>query len=103
MTENGSHDKKKSGGENSTISTEKPVYLKKSKKRKLSKPFEEEPPKSLANIRDKNVDSSSSKVEKNLKGILDSILSPSENIQIMGGKVCLRCKGKTLLGIVNKL
>jgi hypothetical protein len=21
----------------------------------------------------------------------------------MGGKVCLRCKGKTLLGIVNKL
>ena len=24
-------------------------------------------------------------------------------IQIMGGKVCLRCKGKTLLGIVNKL
>jgi hypothetical protein len=24
-------------------------------------------------------------------------------IQIMGGKVCLRCKGKTLVGIVNKL
>ena len=24
-------------------------------------------------------------------------------IQIMGGKVCLRCKGKTLLSIVNKL
>ena len=24
-------------------------------------------------------------------------------IQIMGGKVCLRCKGKTLLGDVNKL
>ena len=24
-------------------------------------------------------------------------------IQIMGGKVCLRYKGKTLLGIVNKL
>jgi hypothetical protein len=24
-------------------------------------------------------------------------------IQIMGGKVCLRCKGKTLLGVVNKL
>jgi hypothetical protein len=24
-------------------------------------------------------------------------------IQIMGRKVCLRCKGKTLLGIVNKL
>ena len=64
MTENGSHDKKKSGGENSTISTEKPVYLKKGnkRKRKLSKPFEEEPPKSLANIRDKGIDSSSSKV-----------------------------------------
>ena len=62
MTENGNHDKKKSGGENSNISNEKPVYLKKSKKRKLSKPFEEEPPKSLANIRDKDIDSSSSKV-----------------------------------------
>ena len=103
MTENGNHDKKKSGGENSNISNEKPVYLKKGKKRerKSSKPFEEEPPKSLANIRDKDVDSSSSKVEKNLEGILDSILSPSPsvNIQIMGGKVCLRCKGKTLLGI----
>jgi hypothetical protein len=24
-------------------------------------------------------------------------------IQIMGGKVCLKCKGKTLLGVVNKL
>ena len=24
-------------------------------------------------------------------------------IQIMGWKVCLRCKGKTLLGAVNKL
>ena len=24
-------------------------------------------------------------------------------IQIMGGKVCLRCKDKTLLGVVNKL
>ena len=107
MTENGNHDKKKSGGENSNISNEKPVYLKKGKKRerKSSKPFEEEPPKSLANIRDKDVDSSSSKVEKNLEGILDSILSPSPsvNIQIMGGKVCLRCKGKIVLSIVNKL
>ena len=67
MTENGNHDKKKSGGENSNISTKNSVHLKKSKKRKrkLSKPFEEEPPKSLANIRDKDVDSSSSKVEKN--------------------------------------
>ena len=106
MTENGNHDKKKSGGEISHISNATPVYLKTSMKRKrqLSKPFEEEPPKSLANIRDKDVDSSSSKVDKNLKGILDSILSPSpsENIQIMGGKVCLRCKGKTMLGIVDK-
>ena len=46
-----------------------------------------------------------SKVEKILKGSLDLIPSPSPSvkIQIMGGKVCLRCKGKTLLGIVNKL
>ena len=45
------------------------------------------------------------KVEKILKGRLDSIPSPSHSvkIQIMDGKVCLRCKGKTLLDIVNKL
>jgi hypothetical protein len=43
------------------------------------------------------------KVEKILKGSLDSIPSPSVEIQIMGGKVCLRCKGKILLGVVNKL
>ena len=45
------------------------------------------------------------KVEKILKGSLDSIPSPSPSakIQIMGGKVCLMSKGKTLLGIVNKL
>ena len=45
------------------------------------------------------------KVEKTLKGSLDSIPSPSPlvKIQIMGGKVCLRCKNKTLLGVVNKL
>ena len=44
------------------------------------------------------------KVEKILKGSMDSIPSPSRSlkIQIMGGKVCLRCKGKTLLGVVNK-
>ena len=42
------------------------------------------------------------KVEKFLKGSLDSIPSPVK-IQIMGGKVCLRCKGETLLGVVNKL
>ena len=45
------------------------------------------------------------KVENILKGSLDSTPSPSPSvkIQIMGGKVCLRCKGKILLGIVNKL
>jgi len=43
------------------------------------------------------------KVEKILKGSLDLIPSPSVKIQIIGGKVCLRCKGKTLLGVVNKL
>ena len=45
------------------------------------------------------------KVEKILKSSLDSIPSPSSSvkIQIMGVKVCLRCKSKTLLGIVNKL
>jgi hypothetical protein len=45
------------------------------------------------------------KVEKILKGSLDLIPlpSPSVKIQIMGGIVCLRCKGKTLLGIVSKL
>ena len=42
------------------------------------------------------------KVEKILKGSLDSIPSPSVKIQIMGRKVCLRCKGKTLLGFVNE-
>ena len=38
------------------------------------------------------------KVENILKGRLDSIPSPSPSmkIQIMGGKVCLRNKGKTL-------
>merc|ERR1712051_852792 len=47
----------------------------------------------------------SGKVKKILKGSLDSMPSPSPSvkIQIMGGKVCLRCKGKTLLGVVNKL
>jgi ABC-type uncharacterized transport system permease subunit len=45
------------------------------------------------------------KVEKILKGSLDSILSPppSVKIQIVGGKICLRCKIETLLGVVNKL
>ena len=45
-----------------------------------------------------------SKVEKILKGSLDSIQSPplSVKIQSVSGKVCSRCKGKTLLGNVNK-
>ena len=43
------------------------------------------------------------KVEKILKDYLNSIPSPLLKIQIMGQLVCLRCKGKTLLGIVNKL
>ena len=45
------------------------------------------------------------KVEKILKDSLDLIPSPSPSvkIQIIGGKVCMRCKGKTLLGVVDKL
>ena len=43
------------------------------------------------------------KVGNCLKGSLDLIPSPSVKIQIICGKVCLRCKGKTLLGIVKKL
>ena len=42
------------------------------------------------------------KVEKILKVNLDSFPSPSVKIQIFGGKVHLRCKGKPLLGVVNK-
>ena len=46
----------------------------------------------------------SGKVEKIIKGNLDLTPSPlpSVKIQIMGRKVCMRCKGKTLLGVVNK-
>ena len=46
-----------------------------------------------------------SKVENSLKGSLDLIPLPSSSVesQIMGVKVCLWCKSKTLLGIVNKL
>ena len=45
------------------------------------------------------------KVEKSLKGSLDSIQSPlpSVKIQTMGGEVCFRYKGKTFLGVVSKL
>ena len=44
-------------------------------------------------------------VGKILKGSLDLIPSPSNSvkIQITSGKVCLRCKGKPLLGTVKKL
>ena len=37
-------------------------------------------------------------IEKILKGCLDSIPSPSPSmkVQIIGGKVCLRCKGPLL-------
>ena len=47
----------------------------------------------------------SCKVENILNGRLDLIPSPSPlvKIQVMGGIVSLQCKGKTLLGIVNKL
>ena len=38
------------------------------------------------------------KVEKILKGNLNSVPSPSVKIQIMGGKVYLTCKGKTFAG-----
>ena len=43
------------------------------------------------------------KVEKILKRSLNSIpsYSPLVKIQIMGGKIRLKCKGKTLLGVVN--
>ena len=51
------------------------------------------------------IDKKNGKVEKILKGSLDLIPSPSSSVkvQIMEKKVCLRCKGKTLLGDVNKL
>ena len=42
----------------------------------------------------------SGKVGKILKGSLDLI--PSVKIQIMGGKVCLRCKGKTFWALPTK-
>ena len=43
------------------------------------------------------------KVEKFLKGSLDSIPSPLVKIEIKGRKVSLNCKCKTLQGIVDKL
>ena len=41
------------------------------------------------------------KVEKTLKGSLNSSPSPSVKIQIMGGKVCLRCKGNAMFRFSN--
>ena len=63
---------------------------------------------SLSQVRDhlhKMVNIYLAKVEKILKGRLDPIPSPqtSVKIQIICGKVCLRCKGKTLQAIVNNL
>ena len=42
------------------------------------------------------------KIENIFEGTLNSISSPSVKIQIIGRKVCMRCKGKTLLVIVNE-
>ena len=60
-------------------------------------------PCGIVNTKGKNV--FTCKVENILKRSLDLITSPSPSvkIQIMGGKVCLRCKCKTLLGVVNNL
>ena len=43
------------------------------------------------------------KVKTISKVSLDVIPSPSVKTQIIGGKVCLSCEGKKLLGVVNKL
>ena len=44
-------------------------------------------------------------IEKVLKGSLNLISSPSPSIKvhIMGAKICLRCKGKILFGVVYKI
>ena len=49
-------------------------------------------PLHLMSLAKKN--STECKVEKILKSSLDSIPSPLVKIQIMGGKVGMRCKGK---------
>ena len=56
-------------------------------------------------IKTQDIPSQNAKVEKNLKGTLNSIPtpSPSVQIQIVGGKVFLSCKGKRLLGVVKNL
>ena len=43
------------------------------------------------------------KLEKIKEDSLVLIPSPSVKIQIMGGKIDLRCKSETLLDVVNKL
>ena len=49
------------------------------------------------NLFQNNIDGAKGiKVENISKGSLDSIPSPSMKMQIMGRKVCLGCKGKTL-------
>ena len=57
----------------------------------------------LSNFTKKVLKASNRKLEKILKGSLNSIPShsPSVKIQIMGRKICLRCKGKTLLCVDN--
>ena len=56
-------------------------------------------------VRSKTMTDRKYRVENIFKGSLNSIISPSSSvkIQIMCGKVYLRCKGKKLLGIFNKL
>ena len=52
-----------------------------------------------------NANGAHGKVEKISEDSLTSTSSSSLwlKIQIMDGKVCLRCEGKTLLGVVNKI
>ena len=65
--------------------------------------MEPSPRKELVSVFEKfSCENCWSKVEKILKGSLYSIPSPSVKIKITGGKVCLRSKGKKLLGVVKK-
>ena len=82
-----------------TLQTKDPMVLVKG----MDSYFKDIPPDQGNLLR--GIDNKTVKVERFLKGSLDSIPSPSPSvkIQIMGGKVCSRCKGKTLLGVVNKL
>ena len=64
----------------------------------MSKFFPSETIKRMRKLFEEKKPSHFVKAEKTLKGSLDLIPlpSPTVKIQIMGGKVCLRCKGKTL-------